>query len=119
MTVDAFHQYYHQQSEPIRSCLFALHDIILAQDHALKPEWKYGMPFFCYNGKMCCYLWVDKKRNQPYIGFVEGLQIHHPNLIQEKRARMKIWLVNAHDDLPIGELKNVFDQMLTIYRAIK
>lgn len=116
MTIDAFHQYYHQQADPIRSCLFALHDIILAQDHALKPEWKYGMPFFCYQGKMCCYLWVDKKRNQPYLGIVDGERIHHPNLIQEKRARMKIWLFDANEDLPLDELKLILNQMLSLYR---
>lgn len=116
MTTDSLHQYYNQQAEPIRSCLLALHEIILAQDIALKAEWKYGMPFFCYHGKMCCYLWVHKKQNQPYLGIVEGQQIQHPNLIQEKRARMKIWIFDANEDLPLNELKLVLNQMLTLYR---
>src|SRR5882724_1284662 len=96
--------YFLQKDEPIKSCLQFLRDHILRQDIHITESWKYGMPFFCYNGKMFCYLWVHKKYHQPYIGIVEGKKIDHPDLIQEKRARMKILLLDAEKDVP---LKNV------------
>jgi hypothetical protein len=39
---------------------------------------------------MFCYLWVHKKYQRPDIGIVEGNRINHPDLLVEKRARMKI-----------------------------
>jgi hypothetical protein len=64
--------FYLQQDEPIKGCLLALRQIILSQDKEVTNVWKYGMPFFCYKGKMFCYLWFHKKHKQPYIGIVEG-----------------------------------------------
>ncbi len=58
--------FYLQQSEPTQGCLLALREIILKQDKNITAELKYGMPFFCYKGKMFCYLWVHKKYKQPY-----------------------------------------------------
>jgi hypothetical protein len=64
--------FYFQQEEPDKSCLLALREIILSQDTNITATWKYGMPFFCYKGKMFCYLWLHKTLHQPYIGIVEG-----------------------------------------------
>ena len=49
---------------------------------------------------MFCYLWVNKKTHQPYIGIVEGRKIEHPLLIIEKRSRMKIMLLDAEARYP-------------------
>ena len=89
-------QYFAQKEEPTRSCMQFLRTHILAQNTNLTEAWKYGMPFYCYKGKMCCYLWVHKKYGKPYLGIVEGGKIDHPDLIVEKRARMKILLL-LHD----------------------
>jgi hypothetical protein len=67
-----FDRFYLQKEEPVKSCLIALREIILKQDREITVAWKYGMPFFCYKGKMFCYLWVHKTIQKPYIGFVEG-----------------------------------------------
>src|ERR1700742_975462 len=91
--MNALENYYQQQEEPTRSCLLAVRTIILKQDKDISASWKYGMPFFCYRGKMFCYLWVHKKTKQPYIGIVEGKRIEHPDLIIEKLSRMKIMLL--------------------------
>ncbi|RZL46212.1 MAG: DUF1801 domain-containing protein, partial [Pedobacter sp.] len=40
----------------------------------------------------------------PYIGFVDGNLIDHPDLLQEKRARMKILLIDENSDLPIEKI---------------
>ena len=87
--------FYLQKDEPVKSCLLALREIILSQDKDITAAWKYGMPFFCYKGKMFCYLWIHKKYRQPYIGLVEGKRFEYSELIIEKRSRMKIMLFDG------------------------
>lgn len=111
--------FYLDKEEPAKSCLLALREIILAQDKNITAEWKYRMPFFCYKRKMFCYLWVDKKNGWPYIGIVEGAKIHHPKLIVEKRARMKIMLFDPEKDLPVKVIKLILKQALDLYRTGK
>ncbi len=111
--------FYFQKEEPVKSCLLALRDIILAQDPNITVAWKYGMPFFCYKNKMFCYLWVHKTLHKPYIGIVEGKRIEHPQLIQEKRARMKIMLFDADTDLPVEMIKDILTEVLDLYRSGK
>lgn len=110
-------QYFLKQEEPVRGCLQFLRSFIPQQDVHITEAWKYGMPFFCYKEKMCCYLWIHKKLNQPYIGIVEGSAVHHPDLLQEKRARMKILLIDPTLDIPVEKIKSIIDQMLTYYRS--
>ena len=109
--------YYLQHTEPINSCLLALKTIILKQDPYITTEWKYRMPFFCYKGKMFCYLWVHKTLHQPYLGIVEGRHIEHPDLIMEKRSRMKIMLFDAEKDLPVETIESIIQQSLNLYRS--
>ena len=108
--------YYEQKDEPVKSCLLALRDMILSQDKHISAAWKYGMPFFCYKGKMFCYLWVHKKYKQPYLGIVEGKYFNQPFLLQEKRSRMKIMLLDANEDLPIEAINTVLQQALDLYQ---
>lgn len=109
--------FYSKQTEPIKDCLLALKHIILSLDADITSEWKYGMPFFCYKGKMFCYLWVHKKLQKPYIGIVEGKHIEHPELIMEKRSRIKIILFDAHQDLPIDTITNLINQAINLYKT--
>ncbi len=115
MNIKEQDHYYLKQDEPIRSCLLALKAIILSQDKDIAAAWKYGMPFFCYKGKMFCYLWVHKKNHQPYIGFVEGKHLVHKALLQEERARMKILLIDADKDLPVKLIQSLLVQALDLY----
>lgn len=117
MALTQLDNFYLQKDEPIRGCLLALKDIILKQDKNISAEWKYGMPFFCYNGKMFCYLWVHKKYHQPYIGIVEGQRFDHPGLIIEKRSRMKIMLFEADKDLPVDMITDILKRALDLYRT--
>lgn len=109
--------FYLRQPEPVKSCLLALRKIILSTDKDVTSAWKYGMPFFCYKGKMFCYLWVHKKFEQPYLGIVEGKRIEHARLIQEKRSRMKIMLFEPHKDLPIKTIQSILKQTLNLYKT--
>lgn len=111
--VDSF---YLKQEEPTRSCLMALREIILSQDKDITHVLKYGMPFFCYKGKMFCYLWIHKKYQQPYIGIVEGKSIEHPDLIIEKRSRMKIMLFDPNNDLPLETIEMILKKLLRLYK---
>jgi hypothetical protein len=108
--------YFLEKEEPVKGCLLFLRDYILQQDVHLTEAWKYGMPFYCYKGKMCCYLWVHKKYQQPYLGIVEGKRIHHPDLLAEKRAKMKILLLDPSKDLPIDTIDEILTEVLASYR---
>ncbi len=115
--MNSLDNYYLQQKEPEKSCLLALREIILLQDAGITHELKYGMPFFCFRGKMFCYLWYHKKYRQPYIGFVEGKHFKQAFLIQEKRSRMKIMLLNPAEDLPVQLIGKMIQQALDLYKS--
>ncbi|SKA02944.1 DUF1801 domain-containing protein [Sediminibacterium ginsengisoli] len=108
--------FYETQLPVVKECLLALRSMILAQDKEITTAWKYGMPFFCYKGKMFCYLWFHKKYKLPYIGFVEGKHLDHPQLIQEKRARMKIFLCDPEKELAVEDIRMLVKDALAVYK---
>ncbi|KOP37444.1 DUF1801 domain-containing protein [Flavobacterium sp. WLB] len=109
--------FYLNQEEPIKGTFLALKDIILKQDKDITHVLKYGMPFFCYKGKMFCYLWIHKKLKQPYIGIVEGKHFEESFLIQEKRSRMKIMKFNSEEDLPLEQIEFVIQKAINLYKS--
>lgn len=112
----SIHAYYLSKAEPNKSCLLALRNIILAQDKDITETQKYGMPCFCYKKKMFCYLWTDKKTDEPYILMVEGKHLQHPKLETGTRARMKILRVNPAKDLPVKTIELILKMALNLYR---
>ena len=106
--------YFLQKEEPVKSYLIFLRTYILQLDPHIKETWKYGMPFYCYHDKMFCYLWVHKKHLQPYLGIVEGERIHHPQLLQEKRARMKILLFDPLKDVPVKTIQAILKKAIDL-----
>jgi len=108
--------FYLSQKEPNKSCLLALRSIILEQDQNVTETKKYGMPCFTYKKKMFCYLWTDKKTNEPYILMVEGKHLDHPELEAGSRSRMKIFRVNPKKNLPITKIQLILKQALDLYR---
>jgi len=117
--MSATDNFYFNQQEPNKSCLLAMRDIVLKYDKDISETRKYGMPCFCYKGKMFCYLWVDKKSKEPYFLMVEGNRLHHPKLETGKRARMKIFRVDPNKDLPIETINLIMNQALDLYRSGK
>ncbi|SEO72138.1 protein of unknown function (DU1801) [Flavobacterium sp. CF108] len=109
--------FYLNQEEPIKGTFLALKDIILKQDKDITHVLKYGMPFFCYKGKMFGYLWIHKKLKQPYIGIVEGKHFEESFLIQEKRSRMKIMMFNSEEDLPLEQIELVIQKAINLYKS--
>jgi hypothetical protein len=111
-----FERYFLEKEDPVKSCLLFLREHIRKQSPHITEAWKYGMPFFCYDGKMFCYLWVHKKYKQPYIGIVEGKKINHPDLLQERRARMKILLIDHTKNIPIRKISSVLKMVIALYK---
>jgi hypothetical protein len=111
--------YYLNKTEPNKSCLLALRSIILNQDINISETRKFGMPCFCYKKKMFCYLWTDKKTDEPYILMVEGKFLDHPKLEEGNRSRMKIFRINPNKDLPIKSIENILQKALDLYKSGK
>lgn len=116
MINDDFYNFYLSKEEPAKSCLLFLRDIILKQDERVTETRKYGMPCFCYQKKMFCFLWTDKKTAEPYILFVEGKHLHHPGLKTGNRTRTKILPINPHIDIPIKTIEHLLTKALDLYR---
>ena len=108
--------YFLQKEVPVKSCLLFLREHILNYNPNITEAWKYRMPFYCYKGRMFCYLWTHKKSGLPYIGIVEGKKIDHPALIIEDRARMKIMLLDPETDLPIETIDSILKMALSFYK---
>lgn len=115
--VDKLQEYYHNKEEPNRSCLWALRSLILKQDPEITETQKYGMPCFCYKKKMFCYLWTDKKTDEPYLLMVEGKYLDHPLLEEGNRSRMKIFRVAPNQDIPVRTIESILQKALDVYRT--
>ena len=107
-------KFYFEQAEPNKSCLLAMRSLVLGYDKDIAETVKYGMPCFTYKGKGFCYLWVDKKSNEPYFLMVEGKHLHHPALETGTRSRMKILRIDPAKDLPVSFIKPVMKQALDL-----
>jgi len=108
--------YFLNQEEPVRSSLLFLRDYILTYESDITEVWRYSMPFYLYKGKRFCYLWVQKKSRVPYLGIVDGKQVHHPNLIQEDRSRMKILLIDPQKDIPLKAIRFVLNASIKLHK---
>lgn len=111
------HNYYLNKAEPNKSCLLALRNIILNQHQEITETQKWGMPCFCYKKNLFCYLWTDKKTDQPYILMVEGKYLDFPELEEGERTKMKIFRVNPHQDLPIKTIEKILQKALDLYKT--
>jgi len=105
-----------QHSEPNKSCLLFLRKLILEQNEFITEKMNYGMPCYYYNGKRFCYLWTDKKTGQPYILFVDGNKIEHPEIVQGDRKRMKIFYVDAEKDMDVKIVKELLELAIDLIK---
>ena len=115
MDLKDFDAWFLAKEEPEKACLLALRSFILQYNKDITVAWKYRMPFFCFKGKMLCYLWINKTHNNmPYIGFVDGRNIDHPKLLMEKRSRMKILVIDPSKDIPITVIKSILKEAIKL-----
>ena len=108
--------YFLEKEEPVKSCLLFLRDHLINFDSNITEAWKYRMPFYCYKGKMLCYLCVHEKKGLPYLGIVEGRKIDHPLLIQESRSRMKIMFIDPERDIPVEVVDEILKTAINFYK---
>lgn len=105
-----------KHNEPTKSCLYAIHTIVLGYDKNFGEDIKYGMPLITYKGKPFCYIWVDKKTKYPYLLIVRGDKIHHPYLEQGDRKRMKTFTINPNEDIPVEKIGEIFKLAMALYK---
>ena len=115
--LEQLQNYYLQLPEPTKSCMLAVRDYILAYDTNITEVWKYRVPFFCYRGKMLCYLNTLRPSGQPYLGAVQGKHIDHPQLLLEKRARVKYLPLDPGGDLPLDVIDLVLEKTIAYYQS--
>ncbi|RBW56715.1 MULTISPECIES: DUF1801 domain-containing protein [unclassified Tenacibaculum] len=106
--------FYIEKEEPIKSCLLALRKIILDID-AITETQKWGMPCFLYKKQLFCYLWIDKKTLEPYILMVKGEDLNFPGLEKGNRSKMKIFRIDANQDIPIDTIQSLLKEALKLY----
>jgi hypothetical protein len=111
----AIDDFFLARQEPVKSCLQALRDFVLRYDHQMTEHWKYKMPCYYFKERMFCYLWIDKKRNWPYILMVDGRLIDHPALEAGNRARMKVLIVDPEKDLPVKIMTAIFRKAIKLH----
>ncbi len=107
--------YYLSKEEPVRSYLLALRHHILNYDDFISETWTHRMPMFRYKGKLLCYLWIDKKTYQPYLGIYKGIDIEHPLLGLGNRNKMKVLNFNAEEDIPFDLINEIFGMAAKLY----
>lgn len=73
------------------------------------------MPFYHYNGRRICYLWTDKETGKPYIGLVDGRQLHHPLLVTGKRSKMKVLPVEPGGDIPVKLIRQLLIDIIALH----
>lgn len=114
--MESIDDFYIDLEEPQQGCLLALRSIILKQSKDMTETRKYGMPCFCYKKKIVCYLWIDRKTEEPYILFVEGNKLDFPELEKGSRSRMKILRVAPNEDIPILLIEEILQKALSLYQ---
>lgn len=116
--MDNLSDFYLIQPKPVGSCLLALRNIILKQDSQhIRETKKYEMPCFSYQNKVFCYLWKDKKTDEPYLLLVEGKLLDHPDLEEGTRKKMKILRINPTEDIPLKTIEEIIGQALNILKT--
>ncbi len=114
--MNALDSFYSEMQEPNKGCLLALKSIILDYNRTFQHRWYYRLPCFMYQGKLFCYLWVDKKSQHPYIAIGKGVKIDHPDLIQGNRTFVKLLMIDPNKDIPVDKIHEVFDLAMGLYQ---
>jgi hypothetical protein len=99
--------YFEKLQEPTAGCMQAMRALLMAFSPYITEEWKYSMPLYYYKGRMFCYLWTQKKTGLPYLGIANGFALQHPDLVQDKRKRMKILNLDPLADLPLEKINDI------------
>lgn len=109
--------YYDSLPEPLQGFMLAIRQIILGLDMEIEETWKWSTPFFTYRGRMLCYLWKDKKTQEPYLSIYGGAALDHPALVQKHNAKIKKLMLNPDQDIPVDTIKEVLSTGCDLIRS--
>ena len=115
MEVSNLDYFFLNQEEPLRGSFLALRAIVLNWDNQITEHFKYKLPFYYYQGKPFCYLWKDKKTNEPYIGLVRSENLEHPDLFLGTSKRIKKLPVDSSNDIPVQKIYELFEELRKQY----
>lgn len=83
----------------------------------LTEQWKFNTPFYYYQNKWFCYISYNKKSKEIYIGFVRGYMLSHPSLVSDNRKQIKVYYINAEEDINVEELKNLVELQKATFKS--
>ncbi|MGY6647641.1 DUF1801 domain-containing protein [Wenyingzhuangia sp. IMCC45574] len=107
--------FFDKLEEPNKSVFLFLKDFILNYHDEIEVYRKWGLPYLYFKKKPLCYIWKDKKTNEPYLGFARGSKMKHPALVAGDRTVIKIFPVSAHKDIAVETLSEILDEALQLY----
>ena len=58
-----------------------------------------------------------QKVQKPYIGIINGYLINDEELLIEKRARMKILLIDETKDLPVAKIEGILKKAIYFHQT--
>ena len=99
--------YFNSLEEPERSCLLYLRKLLLDFSDKITEQRKFNTPFYYYTKKWLCFISYNPKIKEIYISFVNGYKINHPDLLSEGRKKMKIYRINASEDIDVESLNTI------------
>lgn len=109
MELSSVDHYFESLAEPERSCLLFLRQFILDYSDTITEKRKFNTPFYYVNGKWMCFISYNPKTKEIYISFVDGFKMLHPQLVSEGRKKMKIFRVDANEDVDVKSLKQILN----------
>nr|WP_262897657.1 DUF1801 domain-containing protein [Algoriphagus lutimaris] len=87
-----------------------MRSFILSLDKVVTETVKYGIPYFCY-------LWKNKQRKHPHLLFIEGNFLRQLKFEKDTRSRMKAFMVDPIEDLPLGTIYLLLIDALDLYKS--
>lgn len=109
MEQNSVDHYFETLAEPERSCLLFLRQFILDYSATITEKRKFNTPFYYVNGKWMCFISYNPKIKEIYISFVDGFRMQHPQLVSEGRKKMKIFRVDAKEDVDVKSLNQILN----------
>ena len=98
--------------EPERSCVMFLRDYLKNYSPFISESVRVNTPFFYYKSKSLAFLSYDPKTKEIYLSFTKGYLITHAKLRSEGRKLMKIFRVDAYQDIDLKSLNEILDAMI-------
>lgn len=110
--IDAF---FEKLEEPNKSTFLFLKNFIKNYHTDIEIYYKWKLPYLYYKEKPLCYIWKDKKTNEPYLSFAKGSKMEHPKLVKGNRTLFKILPINPLKDIDTLLIAELLDQAFELY----